>query len=184
MSKKINQNAGCFECDSVDFIHGDFICTDTNERVVHCECSRKFDNGSIKNNLELKIKVLKYYFDKGFVSKSMLPEKVQYINQMDRIQENVWYFNSTFLDVEGFIIQHEGKYYGFDLGQSLATENLMHQRFLIDFIPYYISHEYHDTLVDNSWFMEQKFDNMTSKEIFDKLFDGINLDFERYNFKK
>ena len=181
MSKDVSKTWGCVDCNSVDFINGRLVCTDTNDLIENCECPTKFDKKSIQYNIELKIKIIKHFFNHGLNTRTTIPEKPNmYMAQMDRIHENVWYFNSNFIDAEGFIIENKGKLLCFDLSNSFEDSSRMNNKILVDFIPYYISWEDHDKLVDNSWFMEHKFDQMSSQEIFDKLFEGIDLPFEKY----
>ena len=181
MSKDISKTLGCVDCNSIDFINGDLICTDTNDLVQNVVCSSKLDKKSIQYNIELKIKIIKHFFDRGLNVRTTIPERPNiYMSQMDRIHESVWYFNSDFIDVEGFIIENKGKFWCFDLSNSFEDSSRMYNKILVDFVPYYISWEDHDKLVNNSWFMEHKFDKMSSQEIFDKLFEGINLPFGKY----
>ena len=156
----INNIKNCLRCTQAEICEMDemnlmgmteefeILCTSKGE-VVKKQCdehSFKLNNFKTKN-YELIFEILKQQHKSG-------KNKSAFIDQYDNILSGIHYFVSGLLDIEGYTIFTNNKFYTFDISSGFNDKFDMFSTILIDFVPVNISIDNYDELVDSSWILD------------------------------
>ena len=171
---------GCLSCEHVRFIGMNLMCDDQDETVKNAICQKKSDPNNIRYNIQLKSQIIKYFYNRSYMVNDRLnvleddlePEtNYKFMNQMDRLWEDITYFNSNFLDMEGFIVKIENDIIVFDIMNHLDPEHMMCAQILVNWEPRSVEHEIHNNLVENSFITENS--KLLQDEVMKKMLDGF-----------
>ena len=170
---------GCLSCEYVEFRDMNLICEDQGEIIKNAVCQKKNDSNDIRYNIKLKSQIIKYFYNHRYMVNDKLNEqevnddhnKYKFMNQMDPLWEGIVYFNSNFLDMEGFIVKIENDIIVFDIMNHLDPEHMMYAQVLVNWEPRSVEHEIHDALVENSFITENH--TLLLDEVMEKMLAGF-----------
>jgi hypothetical protein len=162
---------GCLGCENMKFADMMLICDENNETIKEAICQNKFNDTTIRYNFDLKAQIIKYFWKNSYMVNNELNKKFKFMNQMDLLWDDIFYFNSDFLDMEGFVIVKDNDVIVFDILNHLEPEHMMCNQVYINWTLKSVEHEVHDRLVENSFVTENH--KLDRNEVLEKCLEGF-----------